>query len=331
MDWHQARPTVTLADNAPPQLIALIHAEEEFQWGSYSREARGTEHLRFIAPAQKIFEEHGVKPIYAVDHPVASSPLTTDTIASWVADGKADVGCHLHPWVNPPHRELTAVDQTYPGNLPVEEEREKLSLLTDLINDTFGRRPMSYLAGRYGFGPNTARLLVDLGYKVDFSPAPAYSYSRDGGPDYTDMSSRPFWNGQCRDLLHLPHCGGYLGLLTHRGQRLIRSRQDSFLDGWQQRLALARRHRLSPESRDFRIMRDLTLVLHNSGQQVFVLAFHSPSLMPGGTPYGVDKASCQATLDSLEQYLGWFTGTLGGVGSTAEAIHEMARSCQKTD
>ena len=48
---------------------------------------------------------------------------------------------------------------SYPGNLPRDLEAEKLRLLTEKITRSFGTRPVTYLAGRYGFGPNTGEIL----------------------------------------------------------------------------------------------------------------------------------------------------------------------------
>ena len=63
--------------------------------------------------------------------------------------------------------------------------------MSDRIERSFGAPPRTYLAGRYGFGPNTADILEDLGYEVDISPAVPIDFSADGGPDYSAFTSHP--------------------------------------------------------------------------------------------------------------------------------------------
>ena len=51
------------------------------------------------------------------------------------------------------------------------------------------------------------------------------------------------------------------------------------------RLRLLERIRLSPEDYSVPEMRRLTRALLADGIRIFVFSFHSPSVMPGGTPY----------------------------------------------
>src|SRR5690606_16992642 len=69
---------------------------------------------------------------------------------------------------------------------------EKLKWLTDRIADRVGQSPTSFRAGRYGFGPSTALILEQLGYRVDSSVLPLYEYLSEGGPDFRTASRQPF-------------------------------------------------------------------------------------------------------------------------------------------
>src|SRR3546814_20419106 len=68
---------------------------------------------------------------------VCSSDLTTpaavEVLKSFCDRGECRIGAHLHPWVNPPHREVVNAVNSYPGNLPPELERAKLTALTQEI------------------------------------------------------------------------------------------------------------------------------------------------------------------------------------------------------
>jgi hypothetical protein len=162
--------------------------------------------------------------------------------------------------------------------------------LTQQIAESFGARPLTYLAGRYGFGANTGGILEELGYQVDISPAVPIDFSADGGPDYSGYSSDPYWFGEKRKLLGLPGSGGYVGWLRAGGTALY---QTVTSPGMRRikvgavcaRLRAVERIRLSPEDYSEPEMRRLTDTLLRDGIRVFVFGFHSPSVMPGGAEY----------------------------------------------
>jgi hypothetical protein len=59
---------------------------------------------------------------------------------------------------------------------------------------------------------------------------------------------------------------------------------------------------------------------------VFSLTYHSPSLMPGCTPYVRDAADLRRFLDSIRGLLDFFFGELGGRPTTPYAVRDMARA-----
>jgi hypothetical protein len=314
---HQ-RLTIELPTDTPPILSVVIHAEEEFDWDkAHDRNATRVTHMRSIDRIQRLFEEYGIVPNYVVDYPVASQEEGYGPLKPYVEDGKALIGAHLHPWVSPPHEESVTRRNTYPGNLPAALEREKLRLLTERIAASFGVRPTTYLAGRYGFGPNTAAALEDLGYEVDISPAPPIDFSSDGGPDYSGYSSHPFWFDGRRKLLGLPSTGAYVGLLRRADTPLYQlmtapALRFAHLPGIFSRLRLMERIRLSPEDYTEPEMRRLTRSLLAQGLRVFVFGFHSPSLEPGHTPYVRNAAELEDFLTKCRRYFDFFLGELQG-------------------
>jgi len=191
-----------------PSLICLIDTEEEFDWsGSFDRSCTGVEHMRAIGPLQAIFESWGIRPVYAITYPIANQPAGIEALGPLAASGRALVGAHLHPWVNPPEVEEVNERNSFPGNLPAELEREKLANLTERIAAGIGTRPVIYKAGRYGAGPNTFAILEELGYTVDTSPAPPFDYSGRHGPDYSRRGVRTEWVGPRRTVLQIPGTG----------------------------------------------------------------------------------------------------------------------------
>ncbi|HUH95187.1 MAG TPA: hypothetical protein VL742_18850, partial [Casimicrobiaceae bacterium] len=247
--------------------------------------------------------------------------LAIAPLKSFADSGRALIGAHLHPWVSPPYVEEVNTRNSYPCNLPRALEAEKLQRLTEQIEHTFGTRPRTYLAGRYGFGANTGSILEELGYEVDISPAVPIDFSSDGGPDYSGYSSHPYWFGERRKLLGLPGTGGYVGLLRRGGTPLYRAATRPAMRrcgvaGACARLRLMERIRLSPEDYTEPEMRRLTHALLQDGVRVFVFSFHSPSVMPGGTPYVRSEEDLERFLDKCRRYFAFFMTELDGVAMT---------------
>jgi len=320
------RELIYLPVETPPILSVVIHTEEEFDWSkAHDRSATGIEHMQHIDRAQKLFDEFDIVPNYVIDYPIASQELAIAPLKDFADSGRALIGTHLHPWVSPPHDEEVNARNSYPGNLPRELEAEKLRLLTAKIVDSFGTQPVTYLAGRYGFGPNTGDILEELGYEVDISPAVPINFSADGGPDYSEYTSHPYWFGKERKLLGLPGTGGYVGALSKGGTPLYNRLTHPWLrrtkiSGVIARLRLMERIRLSPEDYSEPEMRRLTSALIKEGIRTFVFSFHSPSINPGGTPYVQSQAELRLFLDKCRRYFDYFFNTLGGNAMTPVEI-----------
>jgi hypothetical protein len=320
---------IHLPPETRPILTVVVHTEEEFDWGKpHDRHATGVEHMRYIGRAQEVFDEHGIVPNYVVDYPIASQDVAIRPLKSFADTGRALIGAHLHPWVSPPYVEEINARNSYPGNLPRALESEKLERLTEQIAESFGTHPLTYLAGRYGFGANTGAILEELGYQVDISPAVPIDFSADGGPDYSGYTSHPYWFGEKRKLLCLPGTGGYVGWLRAGGTPLYRAVTSPAMRriraaGVFARLRIVERIRLSPEDYNEPEMRRLTHTLLHDGVRVFVFSFHSPSVMPGGTPYVRDQTDLNRFLDKCRRYFDYFKKQLNGVAMTPIDIRDV--------
>ncbi len=322
------RELIRVDPETQPILVVVIHTEEEFDWNKpHDRNATSVAHMRHIARAQDVFDEFGIVPNYVVDYPIATQDEAFGPLKAYADAGRALIGAHLHPWVSPPHEEEVNARNSYPGNLPRALEHEKLRVLTDRITTAFGAPPRTYLAGRYGFGPNTGEILESLGYEVDISAAASIDYSADGGPDYSGYTSDPFWFGRSRRLLGLPGSGGYVGWLRAGGTPLYRRLTQPWLrrarvSGAVARLRLLERIRLSPEDYTVPEMCRLTNALLADGVRVLVFSFHSPSVMPGGTPYVRSDAELDLFLGKCRRYFDFFLRERRGTTMTPLGVRD---------
>lgn len=306
-----------LPPGTPPLLSVVVDTEEEFDWSRpHDRASTAVTNLRHQQRAHRVFDRYGVRPTYVVDYPVASQPDGFLPLRELVADGRCEVGAHLHPWVNPPHDEPVTYRNSYPGNLPAELERRKLAVLTEAIGEHIGARPVVYRAGRYGVGPSTGAILEQLGYEVDSSVIPGLDLSDDDGPDFSACPDRPYWFG-AGNVLEVPMTHGVIGRLARlaeRGSRVVfgPTGRRLHVPGVLARTGLAERFRLTPEGIGAKDLLRLATALAGRGIRAFVFSYHSPSLEPGHTPYVRSEAELGAFLDTFERFFDGFFGRLGG-------------------
>jgi hypothetical protein len=273
------------------RFMLFVDTEEEFDWDApFSRTGHGVTVLNGMARGQAYFAAAGVKPIYVTDYPVIDSDAAAGMMGVWLADGAADIGAHLHPWVNPPHVEEVSAANSYVGFLPEAVERAKLETLCQRIAARFGQRPVAYRAGRYGVGPNSAQLLSEAGFRLDSSVRSRFDYSGQYGPDFSGLPLHPYWAGRDRALVELPLSTAFVGLLRGGGEKLYRAVQDKRrLAGALARARMLSRVPLTPEGVPVRDAIQAIDALIEEGVRVLNFSFHSPTLEPGHTPYVRDE------------------------------------------
>jgi hypothetical protein len=325
----ELRKLLHLPPSQTPALLVVIDTEEEFDWsGDFDREAVGVGAFEELWRAQQVFEEYGIKPTYVVDYPVATTPASVDVLAEFLKRDAATIGIHLHPWVNPPHDEPVCRRNSYQGNLAPDLERQKLMTLTTAVSDAFHIKPAIHKAGRYGFGQETAQILLDLGIKIDLSAAPPFDFSADGGPDYSNIDAHAYRFGPDNALFGIPTTGGFIGTLSGLGPRLYSTDSQSSALGRLGASVLSKARQLerillSPEGHSLDKMKRLTRVLHARGLRVFTLSLHSPTVKPGCTPYTSTEQDVAEFLNKCRHYFDFFFDELGGTASTPFEIEDM--------
>jgi hypothetical protein len=309
-----------------PKLLVVVDTEEEFDWSKpHSRAETRVDHIKHQDRAQNIFERYGVRPTYVVDYPVASQEAGYQPLRDWLVGDKCQIGAHLHPWVNPPFDEELSLGNSYPGNLPPALEKAKLACLTTLIEANFGVRPTIYRAGRYGIGPATGAILEELGYEIDSSVVPYTNFRRDQGPDFSDFDTGPFWFGPKERVLEMPLTVAWYGQLNGFGKQLQPFLMSTLglalhLPGLLARSRLLERIRLTPEGASFAELKRLLDAMLSAGERLFIFSYHSPSLVPGNTPYVGTESELQRFLALIDQFCEYFFGRCGGEASTPQEV-----------
>jgi hypothetical protein len=317
---------IALPASNRPTLSVVIDTEEEFDWSApFDARATATENIKYQPFAQEIMDRHGVIPTYVVDYPVASRPSAYSVLRAIADSGRCEIGAHLHPWVNPPHQGPVDAFHSYPGNLPESREREKLGCLAACIEESFGRRPRIYKAGRYGLGPASFRIIAELGFEIDTSILPRTNLSGSGGPDFTSFPSVPMKGPH--GLTVLPLSVHFVGALASLGDTIYpavcaatgaRLKIPSALS----RFGLLERLRLSPEGFNLNDMIRQTRSALASGERYFMLTYHSSSLLPGVNSYVRNEEERRVFLSRIDGYFSFFLKECSG---EMTSISEMAR------
>ncbi len=300
---HHVAPDLSALNG--PCFVVTVDTEEEFDWSApFSRDQHGTTHIEAMPRFQALCDHQGIQPCYLVDYPIVHDVCAVELLARYAADGRAEIGAQLHPWVTPPFAEQISVHNSFACNLPPALEREKLTNLHSAIVSRMGVRPDVYRAGRYGAGPSTPSILTDLGIAIDSSARARFDYSVNGGPDYSQHPVDPYWLIEDR-LLELPLTTVFSGTLRRSGDAIF----GRWFGSETARSALARSHlleriALTPEGIPVeKALQAIDFALEDN-VPILNLSFHSPSLAPGHTPYVRNDAD-------LETFYNWWHLVLG--------------------
>jgi hypothetical protein len=308
------------------RFIVFVDTEEEFGWAApFSRDARSVTAIAALPAMHARLAERGVAPCYLCDYPVVTDDLAVEVLRGVLADGCSSVGAQLHPWVNPPYDEQPSRLLSFAGNLPPSLEAAKLDCLTDAITNAFGAAPRAFRSGRYGVGPVTLRLLAERGYRLDTSMRAHHDYSADGGPDFRGIGAHAFRTAD-RGMIELPLSTVFTGALRTFGPWLHTAAAHVPRGrGLLARSRLLSRVPLTPEGVPLREALEAVRIAIGEGSRLLSFSFHSPSLVPGCTPYVRDAAErmrfdrwWDAMLDLLDR-LGVKPITLDGLIDAADA------------
>ncbi|GGA06154.1 polysaccharide deacetylase family protein [Blastomonas marina] len=294
-------PAVRFRDGFGPAFLVTVDVEEDFDWTQpLARENTAVDSVVRLRKFQTFCEGAGVIPCYLVDYPVANSSIAQDILGGAFRRRKADVGLQLHPWVTPPHDEEVNCRNSFAGNLPPALERAKIATLAKTVRARFGVDAKIYRAGRYGIGPNTIALLGEEGIAIDSSVRAYHDYHAEDGPDFSTRDSSPAWVGRDVRILELPLTTVFTGLLRRHGPKLYRrSGRVAALRGAAARLGLLNRVPLTPEGVSIDEAKAAIDHALGDGLPILNFAFHSPSLVPGNTPYVRDN-------DDLDAFYDWW-------------------------
>ncbi len=262
-----------------------------------------THNARHLPRFQGLCEQYHLKPTYVVDYDMIRDCEFQQFAADVLRRQTAEVGAHPHAWNTPPLTPLTDDDDRFQPFLieyPEALMREKVRVLTTVLEDALGVKMLSHRAGRWSFNAAYARILVEAGYLVDCSVTPRVCWrfaqgapQGTGGTDFSNFPAAPYFVNP--DDISRPGESPLLEVpvSTARCTPRVMAQASGILErsGLTRNTLVARvSHKLAPVTwlrptgRNLAPMVTLVQRAIREGWAHLEFMLHSSELMPGGSP-----------------------------------------------
>jgi hypothetical protein len=321
-----------------PAFLITIDTEGDNLWALPS--IATTLNARFIPRFQLLCERYSLRPTYLTNYEMASDSAYQEFARDVLRRATAEIGMHLHAWDSPPLIPLTRDDfSTHPYLIEFPEAvmREKIHVITNKLEQTFGVKMLSHRAGRWSFDSRYARMLKIEGYEIDCSVTPRVSWERSlghpsgrGGTDYRHYPDAAYWLGE--DDISIPHVRSSLlevpVSIFSRQKRLPRACLAS-IDAAHPiirnslrplQIALRRLYPpavwLRPSGTNLSSMMWLVERVFQENRDYAQFMLHSSELMPGGSPTFKTEHDIEDLYAQLEVLFGWVSTRFVGLTLT---------------
>ena len=297
------------------KVFLSIDAEED-EWEAYEKGSYEVTSLNRIPMLQEILERYGAIPTYFCTYEVARNESSSAVLKEILDRGRCEIGAHCHPWNTPPIFNGIYPRDSMLCNLPNRVVFDKIKALHELIIHRFQVVPQAFRAGRWGVGPSVAKIIKELGYKVDTSVTPYGNWKIYQGPDFSRVGPSAYrFNPDdilCEDLrgslVEVPVTIGFLQNNFKRCaavRRLIMNGRLSHVHilGLLDKLRILNIRWLSPELSSAREMICLTKRLLKKKCASLNLTFHTNSLIPGKNIFVRNEEELVFFLRKIETYL----------------------------
>lgn len=313
--------------NARPRFLITIDTEGDNLWSS--PQAISTRNAKFLPRFQSLCEGYGLKPTYLTNFEMATCPDFQEFGRDILKRGTGEIGMHLHAWNSPPLIPLTPDDgkhHPYLIEYPPHIMREKITFMTELLEDTFGVKMVSHRAGKWSFNATYAQILLEKEYQVDCSVTPHVSWQhvlgdpgQSGGTDYSHFPETAYMvdpedirQSGNSPLLEVP----VTIYQEPRQKRVIEKIRGCFREGslpWQ---ALSRFFPpvlwLRPNGRNLNTMLQILRQASEKKRDYVEFMLHSSELMPGGSARFRRHADIESLYETLEILFSTAHGTFKG-------------------
>ena len=308
---------------AKPAFIITLDTEGDNLWESGP--AITTQNTRFLPRFQALCEKYSFKPVWLTNYEMATDDAYIEFAQDVIARQTGEVGMHLHAWNSPPLKALTADDdrfQPYLIEYPDDVMKEKINVMTSLLEDKLQTKMVSHRAGRWAFNEKYARLLAEFGYQTDCSVTPRVNWA------YTPGAPAPIGNGGT-NYLNFPSEAYFMDLndIRRPGDSAllqvpmsVQFRHSPLMNGLKQFYDKLRGKKrspsvnwLRPKGGNLAQMQQVVDACLAQGNSHIEFMLHSSEFMPGGSPTFRDEAAIDALYDDLEQLFAYIAQRAEGM------------------
>lgn len=304
-----------------PAFLITIDTEGDNLWQKNSNLT--TENARYLPRFQALCEKYGFKPVYLTNYEMAIDPIYIEFARDVIARNTAEIGMHLHAWNSPPLTALTDDDWRYkPYLIEYSDDvmKQKISFMTQLLEDTFQTKMISHRAGRWAFDERYAALLIEHGYQVDCSVTPKVDWrgakgapDGKGGTDYRAFPTHAYF----MDILNINQPGNSSLLqvpmsIQYKHSALLNTLKAGY-DKLRGKTRSPSVHWLRPMGGNLATMQQVIEKTLADGSDYVEYMLHSSEYMPGGSPTFKTDEDIELLYQDLEQLFIWLQPKVTGM------------------
>ncbi|MBG2837029.1 polysaccharide deacetylase family protein [Proteus terrae] len=304
-----------------PVFIITLDTEGDNLWENEGEIT--TQNTHFLPRFQQLCERFHFKPVWLTNYEMVMDDAYIEFARDVIARNTGEIGMHLHAWNSPPITPLTDNDLRYQPYLieyPKDQMREKIALMTDLLEDKLQTKMLSHRAGRWAFNEIYAQLLVEFGYQVDCSVTPKVDWrftkgdpAQSGGTNYTDFPSHAYF----MDLQDITKAGNSSLLevpmsIQYKHSPFMNKIKQSYdkLRGKQRAPSV---NWLRPKGSNAQQMIDVAEKSLAQGHSHIEFMLHSSEFMPGGSPTFRTEQEIEGLYDDLETLFSFLSDKVQGM------------------
>lgn len=304
-----------------PAFLITIDTEGDNLWQKNSNLT--TENARYLPRFQALCEKYGFKPVYLTNYEMAIDPIYIEFARDAIARNTAEIGMHLHAWNSPPLTALTDDDWRHkPYLIEYSDDvmKQKISFMTQLLEDTFQTKMISHRAGRWAFDERYAALLIEHGYQVDCSVTPKVDWrgakgapDGKGGTDYRAFPTHAYF----MDIQNINQPGNSSLLqvpmsIQYKHSALLNTLKAGY-DKLRGKTRSPSVHWLRPMGGNLATMQQVIEKTLADGSDYVEYMLHSSEYMPGGSPTFKTDEDIELLYQDLEQLFIWLQPKVTGM------------------
>ena len=281
--------------------IITMDTEGDNQWDLEHN--CSTRNAKYIPRFQELAESYGYKPVWLTTYEMAQNEMFVEYMGDCLKRNTCEIGMHLHAWNNPPEYKLQRknIYREYLIEYPEEIIREKVKVLTDLLQNQFDRKIVSHRSGRWALNKKYLEILSELGYSVDCSVTPYITWESClgatglKGNDYRNYPDDSFYI--YKNIMEVPVSIRIIKCFQTERVDTVKDVAREF-----KRLFNGYEQWIRPDKKtSFKGIKTLMKILTNEKKEYLMFMLHSSELMPGGSPNFPDEYSIDKLYDNIEK------------------------------